>query len=75
MGEITPGVYKHYKGMRYRVLFEATHSETGEHVVVYQCLYGDYSLWVRPTAMFTESVEFAGKAVPRFEFLSSESET
>ena len=70
MNKVKQGVYRHYKGMRYKVLSEATHSETGEQVVVYQCLYGDYSFWVRPTAMFTESVEIAGKSVPRFELVS-----
>ncbi len=72
MNEVKPGIYRHYKGMRYRVLLEATHSETGEQVVVYQCLYGDYSHWVRPKAMFMESVDIAGKAVARFEFVLSE---
>ena len=44
----------------------ARHSETEEQMVVYRCLYGDYSLWVRPLAMFRETVEVAGEQVPRF---------
>lgn len=65
-----PGRYRHYKGKEYEVIGTARHSETEEQVVVYRCLYGDYSLWVRPLEMFTESVEVAGEQVPRFTRLS-----
>jgi len=61
-----PGTYRHYKGQRYRVLGTAQHSETMEPLVVYQALYGDYGLWVRPTAMFTETIELDGEPIPRF---------
>lgn len=60
------GIYRHYKGQRYRVLGTARHSETMEEVVVYQALYGDYGLWVRPAAMFCETVELDGEPIPRF---------
>lgn len=63
---IAPGVYEHYRGARYEVLLVARHSETEEWVVVYRQLYGDGSAWVRPLAMFVESVEFDGRTVPRF---------
>lgn len=66
---LKPGRYRHYKGKDYQVLEVATHSETGEAMVVYRCLYGDYSLWVRPLSMFTESVEVAGETVPRFAYV------
>lgn len=63
---ITPGRYRHYKGKDYDVIGVARHSETEEPLVVYRCLYGDYSLWVRPLAMFQETVDVAGEQVPRF---------
>jgi hypothetical protein len=64
--EPKPGLYRHYKGNDYRVTGLARHSETEEVLVVYQALYGERGLWVRPAAMFTETVEVAGKRVPRF---------
>ena len=72
MEEIKPGIYKHYKGNKYEVLFLATHSETLEQVVVYKALYesddfGKDALWVRPLKMFQETVEIDGKKVPRFQ--------
>jgi hypothetical protein len=60
------GIYRHYKGQRYRVLGTARHSETLEELVVYRALYGEHGLWVRPAAMFAESVRVAGVSVPRF---------
>lgn len=46
----------------------AHHSETREPLVVYRCLYDDYSLWVRPETMFKETVVIDGKEIPRFAF-------
>lgn len=69
---IQPGVYRHYKGQNYEVTCVATHSETQEVLVVYRCLYGDFSWWVRPLAMFQETVTNAdGETVPRFQFMGS----
>lgn len=70
MSNIKPGIYKHYKNKKYKVICQATHSETREEVVVYQCLYDDYSMWVRPKEMFTELIEVDGRKIPRFEFIS-----
>ncbi|MEN0037064.1 MAG: DUF1653 domain-containing protein [Cellvibrio sp.] len=68
---IKPGLYRHYKGNDYFVFQVATHSETREPLVFYRCLYGDYSWWVRPLAMFNETVELAGETIPRFRFVRS----
>ena len=70
--EIKPGEYEHFKGKHYRVLGVAKHSETLEELVVYQALYGENQIWVRPAAMFSESVEFDGQTGPRFKYLSKE---
>ena len=66
---IKPGVYRHFKGKDYLVVGLAHHSETREPLVVYRCLYDDYSLWVRPELMFRETVIIDGKEIPRFAFL------
>lgn len=64
---ITPNTkYKHFKGMEYLVLHIAKHSETLEDMVVYQALYGEYGIWVRPLSMFLEQVERDGKIINRF---------
>lgn len=61
-----PGIYRHYKGALYEVTGTAHHSESEEPLVVYRALYGDYGLWVRPLAMFMESVSVDGREQPRF---------
>lgn len=63
------GIYRHYKGNLYQVLHTARHSESEEWLVVYRALYGDYGMWVRPLAMFCESVTIDGKTLPRFELV------
>jgi hypothetical protein len=66
---IPRGIYKHYKGNLYEVWDTATHSETGDKLVVYRALYGEYGVWVRPLNMFAEEIELEGKKVKRFELL------
>ncbi|SED52026.1 Protein of unknown function [Amycolatopsis tolypomycina] len=65
-----PGRYVHYKGAEYEVVGVARHSETEEELVVYRALYGEHGLWVRPKAMFTETVETPAGRVPRFRRLA-----
>ena len=63
------GLYQHFKGAEYEVQGVATHSESGEQLVVYRPLYGDRALWVRPLSMFTEPVERDGQRLPRFRLI------
>jgi hypothetical protein len=58
--------YKHYKGTKVKVLFEAKHSETQEPLVVYMHLEDGF-IWVRPKEMFLESIIKDGKEIERFQ--------
>jgi hypothetical protein len=69
IADVPPGVYRHFKGKDYLVIGVATHSESGEELVVYRPLYGDYQLMVRPKAMFIEPVERDGYSGPRFNLI------
>ena len=63
---VEPGRYRHFKGREYEVLYLARHSETLEEMVVYRALYDDFGIWVRPAAMWNETVERDGKTYQRF---------
>ena len=64
--------YRHFKGNVYRVLHIAKHSETLEDIVVYQAMYGERGIWVRPKAMFEEEIERDGKTFRRFVPITAE---
>lgn len=64
---IEPGIYLHYKNLKYEVVGTALHSETLEPMVVYRPLYETRApLWVRPYTMFTENVVIDDVEMPRF---------
>lgn len=65
MSQITPGIYRHFKGGMYRVLGMARHSETLGELVVYQSL-ADGAFWVRPANMWDEFLERDGVRLQRF---------
>ena len=68
---IEAGLYQHYKGKIYEVIGVARHSESQETLVVYKATYqpeGE-NLWVRPLAMFNETVLVNGCETKRFRKL------
>lgn len=69
MQTIPCGRYRHFKGNEYEVVGIARHSETEEPMVVYRALYGEGALWIRPAAMWNETVERDGKTYKRFYHL------
>lgn len=67
--ELKPGKYRHFKGGEYELIGIAKHSETLEEMVVYRALYGEFGLWVRPAAMWTEIVDKPDYHGPRFTYI------
>lgn len=63
------GRYRHYKGKEYSVVGFARHSETEEWMVLYVPLYGEGGYWVRPLTMFTESLQYEGRQMRRFQLV------
>ena len=63
------GLYEHFKGKQYRVLHIAKHSETEEAYVVYQQMYGNKEIWIRPLSMFIETIDKNGEKIPRFKYI------
>ncbi len=69
MEVIKKGLYKHYKGNNYQVLYIGTHSESLEEMVVYRALYGEQGIWIRPATMWNEVLLVDEKLVKRFEYI------
>ena len=69
---MTGKYYRHFKGNVYRILHIAKNSETLEEMAVYQAMYGERGIWVRPKTMFEEEIERDGMTFRRFEPISDE---
>jgi hypothetical protein len=72
---IARGTYRHYKNKLYQVFGTVTHSESEEIMVLYAPAdqpTGEARLWVRPLAMFTETVETPEGIVPRFALIAAD---
>lgn len=64
--------YRHFKGGKYKVLAIGQDSESLVSVVVYQALYGDHKIWVRPKELFDGFVERNGQLIKRFTEITKE---
>ena len=64
--------FRHFKGGLYKLLGYALDSETLEEMVIYQALYGEGQIWVRPKEMFFETITRDGRTFPRFTEISGE---
>ena len=69
---VEQGLYKHFKGQFYQVIAVAKHSETQEQHVVYQPMYGERVIWIRPLAMFDETITREGQTFKRFALANDE---
>ena len=57
MDIVINGIYKHFKGHIYKVLYVAKDSETLDDVVVYQDTTDEHKIWVRKKDMFLSKVD------------------
>ncbi|MBU1083402.1 DUF1653 domain-containing protein [Patescibacteria group bacterium] len=66
--QLKAGKFRHFKGVSYKVIGTARHSENLEELVIY-CSLSDGEMWARPKTMFYDKVSVDGKEIPRFEFI------
>ena len=71
---VKQGIYRHFKGGIYEVIGEALHSETLEAMVVYRSMKEPEKMWVRPAAMWDETVDRDGFYGPRFTYIGKKTE-
>lgn len=64
--------FRHYKGGIYKLIGFAKDSETLQEVVIYQAMYGNFSLWVRPKSMFFEKIIINNQLIQRFSLITKE---
>ena len=69
--EVPVGRYRHYNGKLYDLIGVVRHSETLEPLALYRPLYGEGGVWVRPYAMFFETVLIGGIEQARFARLAT----
>lgn len=74
---LSPGIYRHYKGGIFKVVALAKMDDTKEEYVVFHSVYqglerGEGGWWIRRKDEFEEEVEYRGKLVPRFKFVSKQ---
>ena len=69
---LMPGRYRHFKGKEYLLLCEARHTETDEPLVVYQCCYGEFDVWVRPRDSFLAPAPSGAGLQVRFAYIGPE---
>ncbi len=74
---ITPGIYRHYKGGIYKVVSVAIMDDTKDEYVVFHSVYqglerGEGGWWIRRKDEFLQEVDYKGKVLPRFKFVSKQ---
>lgn len=74
---INAGIYRHYKGGIFKVVAVAKMDDSNEEYVVFHSVYqgierGEGGWWIRRKEEFNEEVEYRGRTVPRFKFVSKQ---
>ena len=66
---LIPGqLYRHFKGNLYQIITIGKHSETGEEMVVYQAMYGEFQVYIRPISLFIEKLDLEKYSDARQEY-------
>ena len=73
MKELQVGIYKHYKGGEYQLLYVAKNEKDQKETVVYKSL-SDNKIWTRPLSQWIELIEMDEKSVKRIEYIRASEE-